>query len=143
MSRKLPPLKALRAFEATARHLSFTEAADELHVTPAAIGHQVRALEDYFDQKLLIRSTRKVELTDKLFDVGRELASIMVELFADIEPGHELMEQFSFISSDDLPEFQALLSRIGRDGIEALRPEDRTNLLSLPFKVSPARHRRR
>jgi len=64
MIRKLPPLKALRAFEATARHLSFTEAADELHVTPAAIGHQVRALEDYFGQKLLIRSTRKVELTD-------------------------------------------------------------------------------
>ena len=64
MSRKLPPLKALRAFESTARHLSFTEAADELHVTPAAIGHQVRALEDYFGQKLLIRSTRKVELTD-------------------------------------------------------------------------------
>ncbi len=64
MNRKLPPLKALRAFEATARHLSFTKAADELHVTPAAIGHQVRALEDYFDQKLLIRSTRKVELTD-------------------------------------------------------------------------------
>jgi len=64
MTRKLPPLKALRAFEATARHLSFTEAAEELHVTPAAIGHQVRALEDYFDQKLFIRSTRKVELTE-------------------------------------------------------------------------------
>ena len=64
MNRKLPPLNALRAFEATARHLSFTGAADELHVTPAAIGHQVRALEDFFDQKLLIRSTRKVELTD-------------------------------------------------------------------------------
>jgi LysR family glycine cleavage system transcriptional activator len=64
MARKLPPLKALRAFEATARHLSFTEAAEELHVTPAAVGHQVRALEDYFGQKLLIRSTRKVELSD-------------------------------------------------------------------------------
>jgi LysR family glycine cleavage system transcriptional activator len=64
VTRKLPSLKALRSFEATARHLSFTEAADELHVTPAAIGHQVRALEDYFGQKLLIRSTRKVELTD-------------------------------------------------------------------------------
>jgi len=64
MKRKLPSLKALQAFEATARHLSFTEAADELHVTPAAIGHQVRALEDYFGQKLLIRSTRKVELTE-------------------------------------------------------------------------------
>jgi len=64
MNRKLPPLNAIRAFESTARHLSFTTAASELHVTPAAVGHQVRALEDYFGQKLLIRSTRQVELTD-------------------------------------------------------------------------------
>ncbi len=64
MKRKLPPLKALRAFESAARHLSFTAAAEELNVTPAAVGHQVRALEDYFGQKLLHRSTRKVELTD-------------------------------------------------------------------------------
>ncbi len=62
--RKLPPLKALRAFESAARHLSFTKAAAELHVTPAAIGHQIRALEDYFGQKLFERSTRKVEMTD-------------------------------------------------------------------------------
>lgn len=64
MGRKLPPLNALRAFESTARHLSFTAAAGELHVTPAAVGHQVRALEDYFGQKLLNRNTRRVELTD-------------------------------------------------------------------------------
>jgi len=64
MVRKLPPLKALQSFEATARHLSFTAAAEELHVTPAAVGHQVRALEDYFGQKLLKRSTRQVEMTE-------------------------------------------------------------------------------
>ena len=64
MSRKLPPLKALQSFEATARHLSFTIAAEELHVTPAAVGHQVRALEEYFGRKLLNRSTRQVEMTD-------------------------------------------------------------------------------
>ena len=64
MKRKLPPLKALRAFESAARHLSFTAAAEELNVTPAAVGHQVRALEDYFGQPLLYRSTRKVELTE-------------------------------------------------------------------------------
>ena len=57
-------MNALRAFEAAAHHLSFSEAAVELHVTPAAIGHQIRALEDYFGQKLFIRSTRKVELTE-------------------------------------------------------------------------------
>ena len=45
MRDSLPPLNALRAFEAAARHLSFKKAAQELHVTPAAIGHQVKALE--------------------------------------------------------------------------------------------------
>ena len=43
MSRRLPPLNALRAFEAAARHLSFTRAADELHVTQTAISHQIKA----------------------------------------------------------------------------------------------------
>ncbi len=64
MKRKLPSLKALQAFESAARHLSFTAAADELNVTPAAVGHQVRALEAHFGQTLLHRSTRRVELTD-------------------------------------------------------------------------------
>ncbi|HKU98902.1 MAG TPA: LysR family transcriptional regulator, partial [Vineibacter sp.] len=45
MRRSLPPLNALRAFEAAARHLSFTDAADELAVTQAAISHQIRGLE--------------------------------------------------------------------------------------------------
>lgn len=64
MVRKLPPLKGIQYFEAVARHLSFTAAAEELHVTPAAVGHQVKALEEYFGQKLLKRSTRQVEMTD-------------------------------------------------------------------------------
>ena len=46
MSRRLPPLNAVRAFEAAARHLSFTRAAEELNVTQAAISHQVKELED-------------------------------------------------------------------------------------------------
>ncbi|HEY3850379.1 MAG TPA: LysR family transcriptional regulator, partial [Steroidobacteraceae bacterium] len=46
MNNHLPPLSALRAFEAAARHMSFSKAADELHVTPAAISHQIHALEE-------------------------------------------------------------------------------------------------
>ena len=80
-------------------------------------------------------------LIEDLLDAGQRIASTMVELFADLPAGHPFFEQFSFISSEDLPEFQALLARIGREGREALRPEDRTLLLSLPFKISPARHR--
>jgi LysR family transcriptional regulator, glycine cleavage system transcriptional activator len=63
MSYRLPPLNALRAFEAAARHLSFKKAAEELHVTPAAISHQVKALEDYLGVRLFRRLTRALELT--------------------------------------------------------------------------------
>jgi hypothetical protein len=65
----------------------------------------------------------------------------MVELFADLAPGHAFFEQFSFIRSEDLPEFQALLNRVNRDGIGAATPADRTLLLSLPFRIVEARHR--
>jgi LysR family glycine cleavage system transcriptional activator len=61
---RLPPLNALRAFEAAARHLSFAEAAVELHVTPAAISHQIKALEDDLGVKLFRRLNRAVRLTD-------------------------------------------------------------------------------
>ena len=61
----MPPLNALRAFEAAGRHLSFTKAADELCVTPAAISQQVKTLEGYLGVKLLRRKGRGLELTDK------------------------------------------------------------------------------
>jgi len=59
----LPPLTGLRAFEAAARHLSFKDAAEELHVTPAAISQQVRALEEFVGRPLFRRLTRALELT--------------------------------------------------------------------------------
>jgi LysR family glycine cleavage system transcriptional activator len=64
MSRRLPPLNPLRAFEAAGRHLSLTKAARELHVTPAAVSHQVRGLEDYLGAKLFRRSGNSLLLTD-------------------------------------------------------------------------------
>lgn len=63
MPRRLPPLNALRAFEAAARHRSFTRAAGELHVTQAAISHQVRQLEDWLGLKLFERSGHALTLT--------------------------------------------------------------------------------
>lgn len=65
MHRRLPPLNALRAFEAAARHLSFTKAAGELNVTPAAISHQVKSLEAYLGVPLFRRLTRGLALTDR------------------------------------------------------------------------------
>ena len=64
MARPLPPLNALKAFESAGRHLSFTKAAAELNVTPAAISHQVRALEELLGVQLFRRLTRALRLTD-------------------------------------------------------------------------------
>jgi LysR family transcriptional regulator, glycine cleavage system transcriptional activator len=63
MSRKLPPLSSLPCFEAAARHLSFTKAADELSVTPGAISRAIKHLEDQLDVVLFERATRSVRLT--------------------------------------------------------------------------------
>jgi LysR family glycine cleavage system transcriptional activator len=64
MARRLPPLNALRAFEAAARHLSFTRAADELAVTPGAISHQIKALEEIVGQPLFLREGRALLLSE-------------------------------------------------------------------------------
>src|SRR5688572_17419887 len=64
MAFRLPPLNALRLFEAASRHLSFRLAAEELHVTPSAISHGVQVLEDWFGVPLFERETSGVKLTD-------------------------------------------------------------------------------
>ena len=60
---KLPPLKSMQAFEATARHLSFSLAAQELCVSQSAVSHQIKSLEAFLDKKLFTRSNNKISLT--------------------------------------------------------------------------------
>lgn len=62
---RLPPLTFLRTFEAAARHLSFRKAAEEIHVTPAAVSQQIKALEDYLGFPLFHRLTRALALTER------------------------------------------------------------------------------
>lgn len=77
MLRRLPPLNALRAFEAAARHGSFVGAAQELNVTPTAISHQVKALEDWVQKPLFKRLPRGLELTE----YGQSYAEQLTEGF--------------------------------------------------------------
>jgi len=72
MPKSLPPLNALRAFEAAARHRSIRRAAEDLHVTPAAISQQVKLLEDYLGVQLFQRVNRGLTLTPEAeASVGR------------------------------------------------------------------------
>jgi LysR family glycine cleavage system transcriptional activator len=74
------PLSALRAFEAAARHLSFASAAQELGVTPAAVSHQIRGLEDRIGRQLFVRRNRAVLLSPS----GAKLSGPLTELFAQM-----------------------------------------------------------
>ncbi len=75
MRSKLPSLNGLKVFEAVARHLSFTKAADELHVTQAAASHQIRKLELQIGVQLFIRQSRKIQLTNE----GKILLPVMTK----------------------------------------------------------------
>lgn len=94
--RRLPPLNSIRAFEAAARHLSFTAAANELCVTVTAVSHQVKNLEDQIGRKLFDRTPREVRLTAigaRLFPALREGFDRFGDAFEEItaqNAGHSL-----------------------------------------------------
>lgn len=79
--RRLPPLNALKMFEASARNLSFSSASEELHVTPSAVSHQVKILENFLGVELFRRSNRKVTLTAQ----GEQYLASVKHAFDEIE----------------------------------------------------------
>lgn len=87
MRARLPSLNALRAFEAAGRHLSFSKAAEELHVTPAAVGHQVKVLEHDLGVVLFERLNRALQLTP----AGQSLLPGLSEIFYRVS---EVVETF-------------------------------------------------
>lgn len=97
MAYRLPPLNALRAFEVAARHLSFKNAARELCVTPTAISHQIKMLEDFLDLELFHRLTRSLDLTAEgeallpKVREGLECFAAAVESVRSQQPGGRLI----------------------------------------------------
>ena len=85
MAKKIPPLNALRSFEAAARHCSFRDAAEELCVSHSAVSHQVKLLERYLNLELFTRKARAVELTK----AGKQYYPVLREAFERIVEGTE------------------------------------------------------
>ncbi len=115
MRKRLPPLNSLRAFEAAARHMSFKKAAEELHVTPAAISQQVRALEADIGRPLFQRLTREVALTE----AGRAGLAPLGEAFDRLQEAVDAMRQrrrHDFLTVSVAPTFGAkwLVPRLER-----------------------------
>jgi LysR family glycine cleavage system transcriptional activator len=82
MARRLPPLNALKAFEAAARHLSFSKAADELHLTHGAVSRAIRDLERELGRPLFVRTTRSVRLTPAGASYAAEVRSALDQIAA-------------------------------------------------------------
>jgi len=115
MPRRLPPLNALRAFEAAARSESFTRAADELHVTQGAVSHQVKALEATLGVKLFNRERQRLVLTE----AGREYLVVVRDALDRIAMGTERLVQrqkSGVLTVSTSPDFAAkwLVHRLGR-----------------------------
>src|SRR5947199_234104 len=89
MPRRLPPLNALKAFEAAARHESFTRAAEELCVTQGAVSHQVKALETELGLKLFNRERQRLVITE----AGRAYLVVVRDAFDRIGDGTERLLQ--------------------------------------------------
>ena len=119
---RLPPLNALRAFEAVARHSSFARAAQELHVTKAAVAQQVRALEQDIGARLVERNGRGLQLTES----GAAGAGALAEGFTLIAKAARAMREGKgrrFLVINSTPSFAAtwLVGRIGK--FKARHPE--------------------
>jgi LysR family glycine cleavage system transcriptional activator len=115
MPRRLPSLNALKAFEASARHESFTKAADELCVTQGAVSHQVKALEVELGIRLFQRERQRLVITE----AGRSYLEIVRDAFDRIAAGTEgLLQRQSggVLTVSTSPDFAAkwLVHRLGR-----------------------------
>ena len=134
-----PDVAALvEPFDADAYNVNATLAENLLFGAPIGPAFAVGNLAGH----AFVRSVlEEAGLLDRLEAIGLQVAKIMVELFADIDPGHELFQQFSFIDADDLPEFRTIATRADRLGLEGLDAEERRRLLGLPFRLIPERHR--
>jgi LysR family glycine cleavage system transcriptional activator len=115
MPRRLPPLNALKAFEAAARHESFTRAAEELCVTQGAVSHQVKALEAELGLKLFNRERQRLVITE----AGRGYLAIVRDAFDRIADGTERLlqrQRGGALTVSTSPNFAAkwLVHRLGR-----------------------------
>ncbi len=133
MPRRLPPLNALKAFEAAARSESFTRAAEELNVTQGAVSHQVKALEDTLGLKLFLRERQRLAITD----AGRDYLAVVRDALDRIAAGTERLvrrRQAGVLTVSTSPDFAArwLVHRLGR--FAARHPE-------IDLRISASAHR--
>ena len=138
MRRSLPPLNALRSFDAAARHQSFTRAAEELCVTQGAVSHQVKSLETELGLQLFKRERNGLVITE----AGRDYLAVVRDVFDQLELATDRLlqrQRSGTITVSTSPDFAAkwLVSRLGR--FAEAYPEIELKLAALMHRVDFAR----
>ena len=130
--------KLIELFDVGTYNSSATVAENLLFGSPVG---PVLSLDHIAEHPYVLSVLGKVGLVEEFLRIGTEVAETMIELFADLPPGHEFFEQFSFISSEELPDFQPLIAKVRSEGYDDLREDARARLIALPFKLIVSRHR--
>lgn len=125
-------------FDRDTYNMNATLAENLLFGTPRKPEYTAEALAE---NALVMGILESKGLTPKLQEMGLKIAQFTVEIFADLPPGHPFFDQFSFISADDLPDYEAIVGRAEKTGVAQVSAEDRGLLLGLPFRYVEARHR--
>jgi LysR family transcriptional regulator, glycine cleavage system transcriptional activator len=113
MATSLPPIASLRAFEAAARHMNFTRAADELAITQAAVSYQIRLLEERLGTALFIREPRRLLLTETGAELAVQLREAFDRLRATFESFHERAQTVLSLSVSQTFAANWLVPRLG------------------------------
>jgi putative ABC transport system ATP-binding protein len=125
-------------FDAALYNNNASLAENLLFGTPKLPSYEPEALAD---NPVVLKALEEISLTALLVEKGQTIARTMVEIFADLPPGHPFFDQFSFIDADDLPEYRQVITRAEQRPLDELSEEDRKELMRLPFRYIEARHR--
>jgi putative ABC transport system ATP-binding protein len=125
-------------FDAAKYNRNATLAENLLFGTPVGRGFDVDNLAANAYVRRVLRDTGLYEI---LLRTGHKVAETMVELFSGLPPGHEFFAQYSFIRQEDLPQYEAILARVGEAGLKGLEEAERQALIALTFRLIAARHR--
>jgi ABC-type multidrug transport system fused ATPase/permease subunit len=125
-------------FDRTSYFMNMSVAENLLFGTPRHPDFQLATLARNPEVVALLR---EIGLLDDLYAAGAKVAALMVEIFADVSPDSDLFEQYSFISAEDLPEFQTLVSKYNKGKLAAISDHDKARLLALTFRLIASRHR--
>lgn len=130
--------KFVEPFDPEKYNLNASLAENLMFGTPVGESFDIESIaEHYYVKSVLL----KVGLEQQLVEMGYKLASLMVELFSDLDTDNQNYQQFSFLDVEDLPEIQALCSRVDKGNVDVLNEEERIKFMSPTFKLIPSRHR--